>query len=345
MNGLLLLDILTTVGSSIIVERFLHLDETRYPLEGIKVIDLTLGQQGPYATQMLADWGAEVIKVEPRTGEFGRRLGPWSPKGLSAYFEAHNRSKKSITVDIKQEKGREIVYRLVQKADLFAQNFRPGVTKRLGFCYEILARVNPKIIYLTGSAYGPRGPHSGKAGLDGVGQAMSGLISVTGLSGAPDQSLRVAVGDQTGAFLLAFGAMMALFHRERSGVGQEVDVSLVGSVIMLMGWTMQSYLFTGEQPPKSRARITGGGQNITCVFRAKDGKPVLLHLLGRDMQQKAYGILGMGELLSGPKFVTGEKLVQNQDELIMSLDKAFLRKDREEWLKEMDADEIEVGCQ
>ncbi len=176
-----------------------------FALEGIRVIDLTQYQQGPIATQMLADMGAEVIKVEPRgTGDPGRQLGPY-------YFQANDRNKKSITVDTRTEKGKEIVYRLVKNADVFAENFRPGVAERLGFGYDALSCLNPGIIYLTGSAFGLKGPMGTKPGYDGVGQAMSGILStIWQPEGIPPTNLGCSISDQTGGYMLAFGAMVAL---------------------------------------------------------------------------------------------------------------------------------------
>lgn len=310
------------------------------PLEGIRVIDLTQYQQGPYCTTILADMGAEVIKVEPRlTGDPGRRFGPWGKRGTSAYFEAHNRNKKSITVDVRKEKGKEIIYRLVEKADIFAQNFRPGVAERLGFGYEALARLNSKIIYLTGSAYGLKGPMAAKPGFDGIGQAMSGILStIWSPPGMPNVVIGTAVADQTGAFLLALGAVLALFHRERTGQGQEVDTSLMGSTMALVGWTFQSYFMTGKEPQVSRARITSLG--LTSSHLAKDGKPILLHVVGRENQVKLFKLLGLERLASDPRFETGEKMAENQDELLAALDQAIQAKDREEWLRIFDEADI-----
>ena len=147
------------------------------PLEGIKVVDFTQYQQGTVCTEMLADWGADVIKVEPRkVGEPGRGGNPWGPEGVPVYFEAYNRNKRSITVDLKKEKGKEIIYRLIKDADIFAQNFRPGVAERLGFGYKALSEINPRIIYLSGSGFGLQGPMRDRPGFDSVGQAREATI-------------------------------------------------------------------------------------------------------------------------------------------------------------------------
>ena len=302
------------------------------PLEGIRITDLTQYQQGPYATLMLADMGAEVIKVEARdTGDPGRGIGPWGPKGTSAYFEAHNRHKKSITVDARTDKGKEIIYRLVEKSDIFAQNFRPGVAERLGFGYDTLSRINPGIIYLTGSAYGLEGPLAKEPGFDGVGQAVSGILStILSPKGMVSPLIGTAVSDQSGAFVLAFGAMVALFHRERTGQGQEVDGSLLGGTIALVGWAMQSHLTSGREYQASRARITSTGTASTHV--AKDGKPLLIYISGREKHAKAFKTLGLERLIGDPRFENGEKRMENQEALLADFDEAVRTKSRDEWL-------------
>lgn len=311
-----------------------------YPLEGIRVTDLTQYQQGPYSTVILGDLGAEVIKVEPRgPGDPGRRIGPWGRGGTSAYFEAHNRHKKSVTVDVRKEKGKEIIYRLVGKSDVFAQNFRPGVAERLGFGYEVLSRINPKIIYLTGSAYGLKGPLAKRPGFDGVGQAMSGILStVLSPKGIPPSIIGTAVSDQTGAILLALGAVVALFHRERTGQGQEFDASLLGSTIALIGWTFQCYFTSGRAPQAARARITSRG--LTSSHLTKDGKPLLLHVMGRENQMRAFKVMGLEWLAEDSRFETGERMTENQEVLLAALDGAIRTRDREEWMKRFEEADV-----
>ncbi len=305
------------------------------PLEGVKIVDFTQFQQGTVCTEMLADWGADVIKVEPRiTGEPGRGGSPWGkngPKGVPAYFEAYNRNKRSITMDLKKEKGKEIVYRLVKKADIFAQNFRPGVADRLGFGYEALSRINPRIIYLSGSGFGLKGPLRDRPGFDGVGQAMGGIMSVTGPAGSLDQPVGAGIGDQTGGFLLSWGALLALFDRERTGVGQHIDVSLIGGVVALQGATLLTSLLTGRVPVKGKGgRITSG--IFVCGFRAADGKPFLIQTVGEEKRQKIFEIAGLDK---DTRFDTSEKRHQNQDEMVDAFQAVFATKPRDEWLRIM----------
>jgi crotonobetainyl-CoA:carnitine CoA-transferase CaiB-like acyl-CoA transferase len=309
-------------------------------LEGIRVIDLTQYQQGPYATMMLADMGADVIKVEQRgTGDPGRKLGPCWPGGTMAYMEANNRNKKSITVDIRKEKGKEIIYRLVKGADVFAQNYRPGVAERQGFGYEAISAINPGIVYLTGSAFGLKGPMGKDPGYDGVGQAMSGLLTMTySPEGVPAASLGFSIADQCSAFLLAYGAVVALFQRERTGIGQQVDTSLLGSTMNLIGWTFQSHLVPGGKAKRfvmPRARLTQlrSDVGVTSSHYAKDGKPIMLLMVGREFREKSLRVMGFEGLIGDPRFATGEKIIENREAFLKSIDERIAAKDRDEWMK------------
>jgi crotonobetainyl-CoA:carnitine CoA-transferase CaiB-like acyl-CoA transferase len=309
-------------------------------LEGIRVIDLTQYQQGPYATMMLADMGADVIKVEQRgTGDPGRKLGPLWPGGTPAYMEANDRNKKSITVDLRKEKGKEIVYRLVKEADVFAQNYRPGVADRLGLGYEAISHINPGIVYLTGSAFGLKGPMGKSPGYDGVGQAMSGLLDMTWApEGVPPASLGFSISDQCAAFQLAFGAMVALFQRERTGVGQQVDTSLLASTMNLIGWTFQSHLVPGGKAKRfvmPRARLTQfrSEAGVTSSHYAKDGKPIMILMVGREFQEKSFRVMGLEDFIGDARFATGEKVIENREALLTAIDQRIATKTRDEWLK------------
>ena len=313
------------------------------PLEGIRVIDLTQYQQGPYATMMLADMGADVIKVEQRgTGDPGRKLGGSWPNGTSVFFEANDRNKKSITVDVRKEKGKEIIHRLVKGADVFAQNYRPGVADRLGFGYEAISRINPGIVYLTGSAFGLKGPMGKSPGFDGVGQAMSGLLDMTWApEGVPPASLGFSISDQCAAFQLAFGAMVALFQRERTGVGQQVDTSLLASTMSLIGWTFQSHLVPGGRAKRfvmPRARLTKfpTGAGVTSSHYAKDGKPIMILMNGRELQEKSFRVLGLEDFIGDPRFATGEAVIENRELMLKAMDQCIATKTRDEWQKLFD---------
>ena len=313
----------------------------KYPLEGIRVVDFTQYQQGPVCTLMLADWGADVIKVEtPGIGDPARTLGPRGPKGLrSGYFETNDRNKRSIVVDVKKEKGKEIIYKLVKKADIFAQNFRPGVIERLGFGYEALSRINPRIICLNGSGFGRKGPLRERPGYDTVGQAMGGIMSiVTGPPDSPPQLVGAGVCDQTGGYLLCLGALLALIDRERTGEGQEVDMSLIASALALQGHTFQSYLLTGQIPKKRRGRVSPA---IFCAgFKARNGKYFIVNTADIEKREKVFEIAGLDRDPS--RFETWEKIDQNHEKALAALDAAFVARPRDEWLKKLI--EADVVC-
>jgi len=301
------------------------------PLEGIVIVDFTQYQQGTVATAMLADMGAEVIHVEARgKGDPGRALGGGDTP-LVPYFECNNRGKKSITVDVRKEKGKEIIYKLVEKADVFAENFRVGVVQRLGIGYEDLKRINPKLIYLTASGFGLHGPSAEYPAFDAIGQAIGGIASVSGIEGSPMQTLGASVGDQTGGFMGAYAIMLGLFHRERTGEGQFIDVSLVGGQVALMGWQLASYLLTGIIPKRRRGRLLPG--IVAGSFAGKDGKYFVVQATGRPAFERFYKGIGMESVLTDPRYDSFEKLRANMDALFGEMDKQFATKTRAEWLK------------
>ena len=220
-------------------------------LEGIRVLDFTIAQQGPYATALLADMGAEVIKIEePGKGEVGRVLGVERKTGFSAYFLAINRGKKSLTLNLKSPKGRDVALRLARDCDVVVHNFRPGVMEKLGLGYDDIRTANAQVVYAAASAFGTKGPLGDKPGNDILAQAMSGLMSVTGDGEAPVPA-GTAVADSFGALTLALGIVSALVHRERTGVGQALETSLLGGLLVMQGWELTLHMMTGENPPKA----------------------------------------------------------------------------------------------
>ena len=224
------------------------------PLSGIKVIDWTLWQFGPVAAMMLGDLGADVIKVEALSGEQGRAMFTLSgidrslPGGRNSYFEANQRNKRSIALDLKQPEGVEVVRNLVSDADIFLQNYRKGVAERLGLGYEDLKLINNQIIYGSGSGYGPEGPDAYKPALDTVGQARSGLMYATGSDGDDPYPIQGVVADQIGGIMLSWGVLAALYARQDTGVGQRVDASHLGSSIWLQGLGVSMSMLTAHKP-------------------------------------------------------------------------------------------------
>jgi crotonobetainyl-CoA:carnitine CoA-transferase CaiB-like acyl-CoA transferase len=301
-------------------------------LKGIRVIDLTQGQLGPVANQILADMGAEVIKVERLEGEMGRRFAPYNSNGRSAYFQCFNRNKKSVAINLKHPKGIEALYKLVKNADVFSENFQRGVADKLGLGYEALAKINPGIVYFSGSGFGLKGPMSKHLGYDGVGQAMGGIVStIPSPAGQAPPVLGVPVCDQTAGFLGCLGIVLALFHKQRTGEGQQVDVSLLSAGIGLTNWVLQAYLFTGYQyRAKTRARVTPIA--LSGTFLPKDGKPLLIQLVSDDRIEACLKVLGLEDALKDPRFKL-KNLEKYAEEILAILDDAFRKKNREEWLR------------
>jgi len=249
-------------------------------LEGIRVLDLTIWQQGPMATAMLADWGADVIKIEgPDSPDPGRSMVRYevTPGGPNAYFETHNRNKRGIVLDLKSEGGRQVFYRLVEKADVVVQNFRPGVNDRLGVDYETISHLNPRLIYCSASGFGLKGPDAGLPALDPLAQARGGVMSVTGEPETPPTRTFNGFADQVSAFLLAYGIVLALFHRERTGQGQLVEGSLLQATMAAQAFNISSYLmcgtYAGSPIPRISRRLTSPLWNH---YKTKEGKWVML---------------------------------------------------------------------
>ena len=223
------------------------------PLEGLRVIDWTMWQFGPVSTMMLADLGAEVIKVESLDGDHARQFHRVSgaastlPGDLNAYFQSLNRQKMSLAVDLKTEKGKEIMYRLVEESDVFVQNFRRGVAERLGLGYDDLVKRNPMIVYGAGTGYGPKGPDSEKPAFAYTGEARSGSLWWAGPDDGNPYNLQ-SIADQISGIMLSYGILGALMARERFGKGQKVDVSHLGSMMWLGGNKYGIALLTGNNP-------------------------------------------------------------------------------------------------
>ncbi|MBI2856854.1 MAG: CoA transferase, partial [Chloroflexi bacterium] len=249
-------------------------------LEGIRVLDFTIWQQGPVASTALADMGAEVIKIEERvSGDPGRGLVWRSDQTpLATYFECHNRNKKGIAIDVRKEKGREVMYRLAMKSDVFVQNFRPGVVERLKLDYDSLSRINPRLVYASATGWGTRGDETRKPSFDVLAQGRGGMLSVTGEPDEPPPLVQVnGAADWVGAVVLAYGIMVALFAREKTGEGQHVDVSLLGAQSWYGQLGLQRTLFSGKVPRRvSRKRL---GNPLYNVYRGADGKWLVIAAL------------------------------------------------------------------
>ena len=313
------------------------MSETHRPLEGVKCVGIIMFQQGPVAFSMMADLGAEVIKIErPGTGERGRGLMRSPELPLSPYFETNNRGFKGITLNIQHEKSHEILAKLVKDADIFAQNFRPGVAERHGFAYEDLIKVNPSIVYLSMSSYGPDGPLAKLPGTDGVAQAAGGIASIFGEEGSRMVLGQHSVADETAAMTNFGAAMVGLYHKKMTGEGQKIETSLLGGQIRLMGFSMTRTLMSGKEMPRGRTRISRGAVSaISASFNDKNGKPFMIQMVGEELWQKGIAAAGFDKALAD---VGCAKLADVTSEektkvFLDTMNRLFATNTREHWLK------------
>jgi CoA:oxalate CoA-transferase len=294
---------------------------------GIRILDFTRYQQGPFATVLLSDMGAEVIKVEEPGGEPGRGTGR-GRDGFSAYFEAHNRGKKSIVLNMKTEEAREAVRRLVPRFDVVVENFRPGVMEKWGLRYQELRAIRSDIILASASAWGRRGPWAMRPGYDHVAQALSGVMYEQG--GGPDQEPHALIGgfaDQIGAMMLAFGVASALYVRAATGRGQHIDVSLIGAMTALQAMPLTRFLRTGSQPGFQFRRSA-----TYTHYRCADGKYVAIAANTQEMWQR-FCQAGAPWLASDPRFAEPFGRFENKMELVAALEELFLTRPSEEWTR------------
>ncbi|MBW2698602.1 MAG: CoA transferase [Deltaproteobacteria bacterium] len=316
------------------------------PLEGILVLDWTIWQQGPVCTAMLGDMGADVIKIEQRgTGDPGRWIVAAAGQDTSDrpnwYFEANNRNKRSITLDLKKPEGIEVLHALAEKADVFVQNFRKGVAGRIGLGYETLKKRNSRLIYASATGYGPEGPDSAEPSFDHLGLARSGIMNAAGEPDMPPLGISGGIADQMGAVMLAYGVMTALVARERHGVGQEVNASHLGSMAFLQGLSLSMKLMAGIAMPRSfRARAFNPLWNH---YQCADGKWIALAMLQADRYwPDVTRVIGRPELAGDPRFESMALRSGNAAECVAILDDAFAKQSREAWLKLLREDESDL---
>lgn len=307
-------------------------------LEGIRVVDVSEAGLAPICCRILGDMGAEVIKVERTDGGDQTRgivkiSGNVPVHDINYVFEFYNFNKKGITLDLKQEEGRQILYRLVEKSDVFVCNFRPDALKKLGLEYPAISKINPGIIYAHLSGYGLYGPERDVGAYDFVGYwARSGVMAATGEPGTPLPFQLPGFGDNTTGMYAACAIVLALFHRERTGEGQEVLGSLLGGGIWSMGVVLSSVLTTGlEFPRVSRKKVSNP---IFNSYECSDGKWLQLACIQGDRYWSGVcRALGIEELGNDPRFCSHVKRMENNEVLISILDKIFISKTRDEWAK------------
>ncbi|MGI8911797.1 MAG: CaiB/BaiF CoA transferase family protein [Rubrobacteraceae bacterium] len=302
------------------------------PLEKLKVLDLTQVMAGPFCCQVLADMGAAVTKIEPReTGEQSRRsMGFKMNRGEdTAAFIAINRNKKSITLNLKEEAAREILYKMAREADVVVENYRPGVTKKLGVDYETLREINPRIIYASVSGFGQTGPYAMRAGYDLIAQGMSGVMSVTGEPGGPPAKCGIPIGDLSAGLFCAFGVLTACIAREETGRGQYIDTSLFEGALAFSVWETAELWSTGRIP-----QPFGSAHRLTAPYQALQTSDGYINV-GANNQRlwtRLCNAIGREELIEDPRFATNDDRMENRAELAEELEKTLAGKTTDEWV-------------
>jgi crotonobetainyl-CoA:carnitine CoA-transferase CaiB-like acyl-CoA transferase len=301
-------------------------------LDGIRVLDLTNVLAGPFAGYQLALMGADVVKVEvPGTGDLARNLGgdpSLNADGLGVSFLAQNSSKRSVTVNLKSDRGAEVFTRLVRDADVLLENFRPGVLARLGFGWEVLRELNPRLVYCAVSGFGQTGPMRGRPAYDQIIQGLSGIMSVTGTPDTAPTRTGFPIADTLGGYAAAFAISTALVGRDRTGTGCCLDVSMLETAIAAMGWVVSDYLVAGREP---RAM---GNENVTSApsgtFETRDGQ---LNIAANKQEQfvALCNALGRPELVTDPRFATREDRKAHRLELTAELEETLRTRTAAEW--------------
>jgi len=303
------------------------------PLAGLTVVDLTRVLSGPYCTMLLADMGARVIKIEqPGRGDETRAWGPPFVAGESAYFLSINRNKESVTLDFKQPGGRQALDRLLDRADVLVENFRPGTLDRLGLGYAGVAATHPGLVYCSISGFGQTGPRRNQAGYDAVMQAEGGLMSVTGPADGPAYRVGVAVADLVAGLLAAQGIVLALYSRDRTGRGQQVDVGMLDGVVSLLTYHASMHLTTATISQRV------GNRHATIApydtFSANDGE--LFLAVGNDDQFRRFcAATGQQALLSDERFATNPSRVVHHRELRERLAPIMRQQSRAYWNEQL----------
>ena len=298
-------------------------------LEGVRILDISQGAAGPTCGMLLGDLGAVVVKVEPPGGEWGRGLGPPFLGGVSAAFLGMNRGKRSIGVDLKRPASAEALLRLAEGFDVVLESFRPGVADRLGVGYDAMRARNPRLVYAAISAFGQDGPWRDLPGVDGVVQAMSGLMSVTGTADGPPVKVGVPAGDMLGGIFASQAVLAALLARERTGTGQRVDVSLLDSLLAFQVVPFSMYQASGQQPGRQGSAAPYAAPNE--AFATNDGH-VMVAAYTPQRWPALCDVLGVPELATDPRFVTNGARVVERAILHRILEGIFATRSTAEWM-------------
>ena len=314
-------------------------------MKGVRVLDLTNVLAGPFASLHLALLGAEVIKIErPGSGDLARKLGTMTELNdqlMGTSFLAQNANKKSLTLNTKDPEGKEIFKKLVKTADVLIENFRPGVMDRLGLGYEVLKQINPGLIYCAISGFGQTGPDAFKPAYDQIIQGLSGEMSVNGDERLNPLRTGFPVCDTVGGLNAAFAIMAALYHRERTGEGQFIDIAMLDSIMPLMGWVAANLLIAGREP------VPMGNDNFTAapsgVFKTGDG---FINIAANKQEQweAVCDVLGLPELKTDPRFQMRDTRKKNRKQLTPLLEAKLAERPTAEWVELLNANDVPSGA-
>lgn len=313
----------------------------RKPLEGIRILDFTQFMSGPMCTLLLSDFGAEVIKIEnPPMGD-NTRYGKFIDHDVSSHFATRNRGKKSIVLNMKDEKHRELFLKLAEKADAVVENFKPGTMEKFGITYELLEQINPKIVYTSISGYGQEGPYADHAAFDATVQAESGIMSITGETGGRPTKCGGSLADYSGGMIGCIGTLMGIIDAKTTGHGRRVDVSMMDSVLLMIENMFSVYLRNGVVPGPNGNRYPSSSP--IRDFYSKDGIPIML-CISTDGQWKNFAeALNQPQWLTNPDFATMARRGENYLEVEAEVERVFAEHSAEELIQAMQAHKCVYG--
>ena len=312
------------------------------PLDGLRVLDLTRVLSGPYCTMLLGDLGAEVIKVErPGEGDDTRAFGPPFQGDQAAYFLSINRNKKSMTLDLKSDRGKEVLWRLIDASHVLVENFRPGAMDRLGFGYEAVRARRPAIVYCSISGFGDTGPQKDRAGYDVIVQGEAGIMDLTGPRDGPPHKVGTSIADLVSGLTASQGILAALYADKAVGHGQHVKVSMYEAVAALLTFNASSYFATGKSPRRR------GNEHATIVpyetFEAADGW-INLGVANDDLWRRFCATADIPQLADDTRFANAADRVRHRDVLVPLLKAVIKQRPRDEWLAQFDAAGVPCGA-
>lgn len=311
------------------------------PLAGLTILDFSRVLAGPMGTQILAELGAEVIKVEmPGTGDETRQFEPRLPGGQSGYFFAFNRSKKSITLNLKSERARQLARDLAAQADLVVENFLPGAMTKMGLGYEALSVLNPRLVYISNTGFGQTGPYRDRKGYDTIFQALSGIMALTGYPDGPPAKVGVPISDLTSGLWVAIAALSGLMGRHGTGKGCHIDLAMMDVQASLLTIAASRYFATGEDPQRTGTEHLG--RVPSAAFECKDGD--WIHISGSDQHWPAIcEVLGLGALAADAELKKNAARVARRGEVMAAMGTAIAGRDRNELAEALRARDVPAG--